>query len=155
MTEKTEHTPGPWSYRPAKHDDWGFVRTQPLPGEVIGHLVAVAKDSSIPFEFHEIHRENGNDPFEANGRVIAAAPEMLEALKHVTASLVAITSIVIRAEDQKNNLVWRSLQTPCFPKCFAIMMPPPRKPALLSQRQRSVNDPAASPPRHRTNTSRV
>jgi hypothetical protein len=35
------------------------------------------------------------------------------------------------------------------------MMPPPRKPALLSQRQRSVNDPAASPPRHRTNTSRV
>lgn len=81
MTDETKHTPGPWSYRPAKYDDWGFVRAEPLAGEKIGHLVAVAKDSAVPFEMHEFHREGGTDPFEGNARLIAAAPEMLDALE--------------------------------------------------------------------------
>ena len=83
MATEAKHTPGPWSYRPAKYDDWGFVRAEPPTGETLGHLVAVAKDSTVRFEDYDAHRANGTDPFEANGRLIAAAPDMLEALRAV------------------------------------------------------------------------
>ena len=69
------HTPGPWQYRPNEYDDWGFVRALPLPGENIGHIVAVAKDTSVPFEAYAEYRERKVDPFEANARLIAAAPD--------------------------------------------------------------------------------
>lgn len=72
-----QHTPGPWSYRPREYDDWGFVRA------VDGNLVAVAKDSSIPLSEHDAFRARGADPYEANARLIAAAPDLLEALRDV------------------------------------------------------------------------
>lgn len=97
MGGRMTHTSGPWSYRPSKHDDWGFVRSSD------GHLVAVARDSSIPDDRLEAFRAQGADPYEANARLIAATPDLLEALKQVTATLVALTSIVIRAEDEKKQ----------------------------------------------------
>lgn len=72
MTAK--HTPGPWVYRPFKHDDWGFVRNG------AGDLIARASGPTTAAE-RNAHREAKTDPYKANARLIAAAPAMLEALK--------------------------------------------------------------------------
>lgn len=77
MSEQ-RHTPGPWAYRPEKYDDWGFVRASD------GALVAAAKDSSVPFAAFDEYRTRKADPYEANARLIAAAPELLEALKGIS-----------------------------------------------------------------------
>jgi len=78
MTADTvKHTRGPWQYRQRENDDWGFVRSAD------GWLVAVAKDSSVPFKAYGAYRERKEDPFEANARLIAAAPELLLALQEL------------------------------------------------------------------------
>jgi hypothetical protein len=66
-----QHTPGPWLYRPLKHDDWGWVRTQD------GTLVAVARNSPVTDAEQTAHRRNRTDPYEGNARLIAAAPDLL------------------------------------------------------------------------------
>jgi hypothetical protein len=77
MTERAKHTPGPWTYRPLTHDDWGTVRS--LTNSAI---VAVARAGGLGIDEEELdrHRRQKTDPYEANGRLIAAAPEMLDAL---------------------------------------------------------------------------
>jgi hypothetical protein len=60
--QKAEHTPGPWEVR----DRWYISR----PGKM---ALAEVKCGDVPFEATEIH--------EANARLIAAAPDLLEALK--------------------------------------------------------------------------
>lgn len=64
-------TPGPWDYRPFEFDDWGWVRARNG-----GNLVAIAKDMTAD---HHAHRQAGTDPYEANARLIAAAPDLLAA----------------------------------------------------------------------------
>jgi hypothetical protein len=69
------HTPGPWSYRPFEHDDWGIVRGPD------GYVVANAQSNRVSDEEKDDARWHRTDPYEANARLIAAAPELLQALK--------------------------------------------------------------------------
>ena len=69
----TDHTPGPWTHDKSEGSDWGWIRDKR------GVMVAVC---SIP-EGEDLlrHRRNKTDPTECNARLIAAAPDLLEALK--------------------------------------------------------------------------
>lgn len=72
----SEHTPGPWSYRNREHDDWGVVRSDDY------GFICQAKDPRNAWdqEVLSAHRRTKTDPWGANARLIAAAPELLDAL---------------------------------------------------------------------------
>jgi hypothetical protein len=73
-----QHAPAPWIHSRGKTDDWGCIRS------ANGRLVAKC---AIPIDEDAIvHRRNGTDPTEENARLIAAAPELLEALARLLAS---------------------------------------------------------------------
>ena len=81
---KTQHTPGPWTIH-ADTDGWPLV----MSGGVAGRIVANVNPQSCPDEssapaFVAM-------PCEANARLIAAAPELLEALE---ASLALIDLVI-------------------------------------------------------------
>ena len=63
---------GPWYYK-ADDSDWGFIR------DSAGHLVAICKGGTEA-EWAE-HRRNKTDPYKDNARLIAAAPDLFQALK--------------------------------------------------------------------------
>ena len=70
------HTPGPWQYRPAEYDDWGWVRG------ASGALVACARSGDYLTEaMLDEHRRNKTNPYEGNARLIATAPDMLALIK--------------------------------------------------------------------------
>lgn len=79
LIPRANHTPGPWSYRPYKHDDWGTVR-----GPDDGVICQARDPGAVDAVTLAKHRERGTDPWEANARLIAAAPELLEALEELT-----------------------------------------------------------------------
>ena len=70
-------TKGPWHYRPHQFDDWGFVRATPDEESEIGGIICQARDPDV-WEDDQLneHRLNKTDPWEANARLIAAAPDM-------------------------------------------------------------------------------
>ena len=65
--------PGPWAYRPEKHDDWGTIRGGMIK-TCIGDIrppVAVSNPPRVDNNYdYEAHRKAGTDPMEANGRFI-------------------------------------------------------------------------------------
>lgn len=67
-------TPGPWDYRPGEYDDWGWIRGGPG-GMTIGHAHSPLDDDEA-----NRHRAAKTDPWEANARLMAAAPELYAAL---------------------------------------------------------------------------
>ena len=69
-----KHTPTPWSYRPHRHDDWGFIRDSE------GDLVAVSKNSKISFSEHDGFRSRKEDPYEPNGKRIVQCVNACEGL---------------------------------------------------------------------------
>ena len=75
MTQDTQHTPGPWFY------DWSSktngVVNQFHIGPQIGPLDEMGNVEPL------ITVDNDSDEAEANARLIAAAPELLEALAEV------------------------------------------------------------------------
>ena len=71
---ETAHTPGPWFYRPHQYTDWGEVYAGQF-------RICQARDPlAMGHELLKLHRQAGTDPWEANARLIAAAPDLLEAL---------------------------------------------------------------------------
>ena len=82
MTE-TKHTPGPWSYSPP-FDDGSMLRSSWQPA-IIGRFEP-ASDGTKYRRLAEICAfEFRMTPSEADGRLMAAAPELLEALKKLYA----------------------------------------------------------------------
>ncbi len=78
---KTRFTPGPWAYRPHEFDDWGVVKTDKF-------TICQARDQNqLDDDILNQHRRAGTDPWEANARLIAAAPDLYECLEQATAML--------------------------------------------------------------------
>ena len=74
------HTPGPWSYRTQPHDDWGVVRAG-------RYIICQARDPRVDHLDLNEYRRTKVDPFEANARLIAAAPDLLEALESAVGAM--------------------------------------------------------------------
>src|SRR3546814_15106780 len=111
-TKEQAHTAGPWLYRPDKYDDWGFVRAQPEQGRLLGGVICQARD---PYALDDVtlnaHRRAKTDPWEANARLIAAAPDLLEALQTVWDTYGMDTSV-----DSSN---WRSGARRVWKECVS------------------------------------
>lgn len=83
------YTPGPWVYRTGLPYDWGWVT------DARGDFIAQAKDPRAnDGATLAAHRAARTDPWAANARLIAAAPELLEALKD------ALTFVEEEAENR-------------------------------------------------------
>ena len=85
MTER-KWTPGPWVYRPEEFDDWGVVRGSDV-GDGWATYICQAKDQRVDEAGENEARRNGIDPWESNAHLIAAAPELYEALDDVVKML--------------------------------------------------------------------
>lgn len=96
---ETKHTPGPWEITPTMEGPWG-LKTFEISGDDrekywIAHVLSDKNDSE----------EKG----EANAKLIAAAPELLNALYRVSAlygSLIEQTSDY----NREDNADWRAAQ---------------------------------------------
>ena len=96
-------TPGPWAYRPHEHDDWGIVRAPVTEqGQFMGGIICQARDPEALGETTlALHRAHGTDPWEANARLIAAAPGLVEALRKLLA--MEITAFYAEQWDDINR----------------------------------------------------
>lgn len=71
------HTAGPWEYRPEPHDDWGVVRAG-------RYWIGQIKDSRyLDEEYLAQCRRERRDPWEANARLVSAAPDLLRVAQMV------------------------------------------------------------------------
>jgi hypothetical protein len=73
-----EHTPLPWTYRPHRYDDWGYIRG-PKDGLMsVGPIAAIARGESD--QSHDEHRAAGTDPYAANAAFIVRACNNFDAM---------------------------------------------------------------------------
>lgn len=79
----SEHTKGPWDYRPKEYDDWGVVRGAPDPDGRAWIVTQARAGREVSEDELAEHRKNGTDPYEGNARLIAAAPAMYDALDRI------------------------------------------------------------------------
>ena len=76
---ETKHTPGPWSYSPP-FDDGSMLRSSWQPA-IISRYETAGDGSKYRRLVYICAFEFRMTPSEADGRLIAAAPELLEALE--------------------------------------------------------------------------
>lgn len=105
MAKMAKHTPGPWDVTAVSREtgnvsvgqrDLRIVIAEVTNAASFGDMLSGAmRRGGGGFEQGDCHAQF------ANARLIAAAPDLLEALRQVLASLVATTSLIIRAEDMK------------------------------------------------------
>ena len=81
MSMEAKWTKGPWLYRPDEYDDWGVVRTAPDAEGRMWRICQARDPAAWKDDVLSAHRHAGTDPWEANARLIAAAPDLAEALQ--------------------------------------------------------------------------
>ena len=107
------HTPGPYSYRPHSYDDWGVVR------DSNGLLVCLARGGrNLTQKEIDEYRSNGTDPYEDNGHLFTAAPDMLAALLAVerAAQLNNVCN-----DDPSASLEWMDASDYAVSRCAAVL----------------------------------
>lgn len=82
-------TPGPWAYRPEEYDDWGYVRGAP-DSDGARWVICQARSPYKTQEELAAHRIDGTDPWEATARLIAASPDLYDAMAEAMAELDAL-----------------------------------------------------------------
>lgn len=92
-----QHTPGPWLYRPNELDDWGMIRGGPEGFPLAKALGARMADED---ELNE-HRRNGTDPYEADARLIAAAPDLFKELGWIVCAMNIMGGAAIENPETK------------------------------------------------------
>ena len=75
---KMKRIEGPWFYRPNKYDDWGTVRASDD-----NKVANACYDADYTDEELTEFRRTKKDPCEGNGHLIAAAPELYDALADI------------------------------------------------------------------------
>ena len=107
------HTPGPYSYRPHSYDDWGVVR------DSNGLLVCIARGGrNLTQKEIDEYRSNGTDPYEDNGRLFAAVPDMLAAL---LAFERATQLNNVCNDDPSASLEWTDASDDAVSRCAAVL----------------------------------
>ena len=75
-TKKTAHTPGPWWVTPAQHGTV-YVEARAQESRMLQEVAAIGP------------KEGGSEQRDADARLIAAAPELLDAAKRSAAALLS------------------------------------------------------------------
>lgn len=102
MADSKKHIQAPWKYRPNEHDDWGRVVGSD------GLTICYARVSRFTPEEQQSHREKGTDPVEGIARLIAAAPDLLEAAWQALGSLKALGAEKGHASDALRAAIARA-----------------------------------------------
>ena len=94
-------TPGPWRYRPSRHDDWGVVRA---PNDY--YAIQAHAGRNLTDKEAAAHRAAKTDPFAGNALFIVAArnhlPAILSALarsRRMEEALRSISRYAVRGDD--------------------------------------------------------
>lgn len=88
---KLQHTPGPWIFYadlPSTDPEW--------------HIVTTANKLRV---LANVHIERGNAMDQANARLIAAAPDMLEALLKTRAYLLTVDCVFMDPEGSAGQML--------------------------------------------------
>lgn len=97
---EANHTPGPWTVLPEEADK-DYLRIR---GTRLGVRYKVANVHHLRFEgVHAVVRERDDAESMANARLIAAAPELLEALKNLDEAYCRSGGPLTRAERHEDR----------------------------------------------------
>ena len=106
---ETQHTPGPWSAREIKSRETELVYV------LIGHPHSLPTMHGVAFAGTYVKRGGvtagriTDDECRANARLIAAAPELLEALERTSGALTGVLAAIERDAGRGPDVVYETL----------------------------------------------